>query len=173
MTRFSGFKKASRKLSQLSSKFFEAASRITESVDNASEETAEEVADTATRLAPRSRGRTPRDVARRAASDARLDVSERSGALKRSITYMQLDDGTYVIGSPLDYAEWVERGRGPVVAKDADALKFTIGGDTIFRKSVGPAEPQPFLRPALVRHRDTYIGNLEDEIDIMFGDVFD
>lgn len=169
MTRFSGFKKAARKLSELSSKFREAASRVSESVDEGTEETAEDISRTAKRLAPRG----PSTRARRASAIAKSNASTRSGRLKRSIDYTQLEDGTWVIGSPLDYAEWVEKGRGPVRAKDAEALRFTINGRTVFADNVGPAEPQPFLRPALLRNRDNFTDNLEDELEIMFDDVFD
>ena len=43
------------------------------------------------------------------------------------------------------YAFWVEEGRGPVVAKGR-ALRFVIGGVTLFRKRVGPAAGVHYLR---------------------------
>lgn len=46
------------------------------------------------------------------------------------------------------HAKWVEWGRGPVVAIHKKALAFTVGGETIFRKSVGPAKAQRFLGKA-------------------------
>lgn len=57
-----------------------------------------------------------------------------------------------VVGSNVKYARIVEEGRGPVVAKGR-ALRFEIGGQIIFRKSVGPAKGKPYLRPALQRNR--------------------
>ena len=52
-------------------------------------------------------------------------------------------------GNAVPYAEYVEEGRGPVVAKNAKALAFTPKGgkNVIFRKSVGPAAAQPFMEP--------------------------
>lgn len=43
------------------------------------------------------------------------------------------------------HAKWVEWGRGPVFAKRAKFLRFEIGGQVLFRKSVGPAKAQRFL----------------------------
>ena len=52
-------------------------------------------------------------------------------------------------GNAVPYAEAVDQGRGPVFAKNAKALKFTPKGakGPIFRKSVGPADPRPFMEP--------------------------
>lgn len=42
------------------------------------------------------------------------------------------------------HAQWVDRGRGPVVAKRAKFLHFFIDGQEFFRKRVGPAKAQHF-----------------------------
>jgi hypothetical protein len=42
------------------------------------------------------------------------------------------------------YGFIVREGRGPVYAKKAKALHFFIGDKEFFRKSVGPAEPNPY-----------------------------
>lgn len=49
------------------------------------------------------------------------------------------------------YGYIVREGRGPVVAKTAKALHFFIGGQEFFRKSVGPAEPNPYHRRVISR----------------------
>ncbi|MFA5429847.1 MAG: hypothetical protein WC329_01655 [Candidatus Omnitrophota bacterium] len=47
---------------------------------------------------------------------------------------------------------WIVRnGRGPVFAKKAKALHFFIGGEEFFRKSVGPAAPNPYHLPVIQR----------------------
>jgi hypothetical protein len=51
-------------------------------------------------------------------------------------------------GTSLPSARWLEEGRGPVRAKNARALRFSIGGRTLFRVSVGPAAPRPFISRA-------------------------
>jgi hypothetical protein len=47
------------------------------------------------------------------------------------------------------YGYIVREGRGPVHAKKARALHFFIGGQEFFRKSVGPAAPNPYHRRTL------------------------
>ena len=42
------------------------------------------------------------------------------------------------------YGFIVREGRGPVYAKNVKFLHFFIGGQEFFRKSVGPAEPNPY-----------------------------
>jgi len=59
-------------------------------------------------------------------------------------------DTLYVAGPTVEYAVWIERGRGPVVADKGEALRFeNEDGEVIFRKSVGPVKPKPFMRPAV------------------------
>lgn len=52
-------------------------------------------------------------------------------------------------GNAVPYAEAVEKGRRGFSAKPGKVLAFTPKGskETIFRKSVGPADPQPFMEP--------------------------
>lgn len=49
----------------------------------------------------------------------------------------------------------VEFGRGPVRARSGGSLKFQIKGrgPYLYRKSVGPAAPRPFMRPSVARLR--------------------
>lgn len=60
-----------------------------------------------------------------------------TGRLRQSIVVEETDDG-FIIGSNLDYAEYVELGVAPHVIKPVNkkALKFQIGGKTVFAKSV-------------------------------------
>lgn len=72
----------------------------------------------------------------------------KTGTLRRSIVGVVRPGGgtiTGVVGTNVPYARYVEEGRGPVVAKGR-ALRFTIGGKTLFRKRVGPAKANPFFR---------------------------
>lgn len=55
---------------------------------------------------------------------------------------------TGVITNKAFYVRWVEFGRGPVHAIRAKALRFRLDGVIVFRQSVGPARPRPFMRPA-------------------------
>ncbi len=72
-----------------------------------------------------------------------------SGMLASSIDYTG-GDTTYVTGTRINdiypmSVEYGRRGFGPIHAK---ALAFYIGGELLFRKSVGPAKPRPFVAPA-------------------------
>lgn len=73
-----------------------------------------------------------------------------SGMLATSITEIQKGEYKWLIGTTINhiYPMSLEYGRKGFSAKDADALAFYYNGELIFRKSVGPAEPRPFVAPA-------------------------
>ena len=59
-------------------------------------------------------------------------------------------DSVFITGTNADYAVYLEYGRGPIEAQDAEALRFeNQDGDVIYRASVDGHEPYPFFRPAL------------------------
>lgn len=49
------------------------------------------------------------------------------------------------------YGIIVREGRGPVFAREGGFLHFFIGDQEFFRKSVGPADPNPYHRRVLAR----------------------
>lgn len=59
-------------------------------------------------------------------------------------------------GTSLPYAKFVEHGRGPIRARRGKALRFSIGGTTLFRVSVGPAAPRPFISRAFKELRGRF-----------------
>lgn len=61
------------------------------------------------------------------------------------------------------YGYIVREGRGPVVAKNAKALHFFIGGQEFFRKSVGPAAPNPYHKRTLEQLQ----GGIQDIVNQM------
>lgn len=78
-------------------------------------------------------------------------INHRSGNYARSFARRVQVTATGVIGiitnnarsaAGFVYAWTLEHGRGPVFAKRAKALRFEIGGQVLFRKSVGPAKAQ-------------------------------
>ena len=85
-----------------------------------------------------------------------------TGKLRRSTVFQ-------IIGGPMNqvleirqaarsalgvfYGFIVREGRGPVVAKNVQALHFFIGGTEFFRKSVGPAEANPYHRRVFAQLR--------------------
>lgn len=79
----------------------------------------------------------------------------RTGHLRRSIAAkpaVWAGGAVGEYGTATPYARYVEEGRGPVVARGR-ALRFTIGGQVLFRKRVGPAAARPFIGPSVERLR--------------------
>lgn len=149
MTDIDGFEEAAAKFRLLEEDLEDAASGIDRALDRGTEAAAQEVLD-----------------------DAKDRVPVRTGKLKSKLEIRKQSSGNYLIGTDLPRGYYVEFGRGPVVAKNADALKFTINGQTLYRQSVGPAAPQPYLRPALVRNRDTLADKISGAINRLFERVF-
>lgn len=90
---------------------------------------------------------------------ARRLVPVSSGRLRSSLSHDVQREGASTIvlhvGTNVEYAPHVEYGRGAITASGDGVLHFTIEGEEIFVKSVGPADAQPYLRPAISRHEDT------------------
>jgi len=65
---------------------------------------------------------------------ARERAPVRTGKLHGSIALIKVNDLHYVVGSPLEYAVYVERGTRPHIIrpKRARALRFVVGGETVF-----------------------------------------
>lgn len=85
----------------------------------------------------------------------RAEAPVRTGDLRKGITFKTIEKGNETdlkITSKMFYTKWVLKGRGPVFAKTAKALRFEPGppgSGFIFRKSVGPAKPNPFVDRAM------------------------
>lgn len=77
-----------------------------------------------------------------------------TGALRNSVrsvrSTVSTHGVTYLVGSELPYAKWVEGGRGPVVPRRAKVLRFKPKGahGYVFAASVGPAEGSHWLQRA-------------------------
>lgn len=90
----------------------------------------------------------------------------KTGKILRSIKWIKTGEYSRTVGvfTNEKYPLILEKGRGPVYPKlrptpntqhvshlgkhiGAAALKFTIGGKVLFRRSVGPAQPRPFVEP--------------------------
>jgi hypothetical protein len=81
--------------------------------------------------------------------------NKKTGALARSMTWVSTGKYSATVNPILaNHGKWLDKGRGPVVAKHKTKsgkpgfLKF-IGkdGSTVFAHSVGPAKAQPFIEP--------------------------
>lgn len=73
------------------------------------------------------------------------------GGLKAAIMGTS-DSGSghiYVDKGIAPYADWVIDGRGAIKAQNAKALRFCIDGQVVYRRSVGPAKGNDFMRKAV------------------------
>lgn len=71
-----------------------------------------------------------------------------SNGLKKNIIIKEAGSNVRDVIANKPYASYVEYGRPGFSAKNAKALRFVINGEVIFRKSVGPAPPKPFMKQA-------------------------
>jgi len=169
MTEFDGFEQLAAKLQLLATHLDEAAKFIGPAVDSGVQTTALQIE-----------------------RSAREKVPVETGNLQGKIDTQKVGEGEYLVGTNVPYAPEVEFGRGPISAGDnirglgnpgpqipggisgdeAQALRFEIDGEVLYRKSVGPAEAQPFLRPALQEHKSDLVTNIEEEIDAVIKAAF-
>lgn len=74
------------------------------------------------------------------------------------------------VSDPQDYGPVVERGSGPrrIVARRAKTLAFTVGDETLFRRSVNHpgTRAKPFLVPALTEHVDRINAEMRAAFDV-------
>ncbi len=96
-----------------------------------------------------------------------------TGNLKNSITVNVNDKGINIYMP--EYAVYLEYGTGiygplgrPITPKDAKALKFKIGGKTVFAKSVKGMTPQPFIRPVF---HQKFVDIVIDNVKKHFAEV--
>ena len=94
-----------------------------------------------------------------------------SGTLLSSIRILEEGNDFIIIGTDVDYAGYIEYGRGPVrPLKEGGWLHWidkTTGKD-VFAKFANAVEPSPFMEPAVVKHMidfpDIYVTNTEKNI---------
>lgn len=86
---------------------------------------------------------------------APVDSGRLRGSISSEVQREGADTLALYVGSNVEYAPHVEYGRGAISASGDGVLHFTVEGEDVFVKSVGPADAQPYLRPAIQEHRDT------------------
>ena len=92
----------------------------------------------------------------KAESYAKLRCPTKTSRLKNSITHVQEDEKTEVIGTNVKYAPFVELGHHQEVGRYVPAIGKRLVKDWV--------EPHAFLRPAMENHRDEYNHVLQVEI---------
>lgn len=83
-------------------------------------------------------------VANEAVSIMAGEVPVRTGVLAGSIHAEQLSSSSWFVGTDIDYAIYVENGRGVVRPKNAKVLHWFDGGD-VFAMRAGPTKPNKFV----------------------------
>lgn len=105
----------------------------------------------------RSRREEMRAMGRRVVTALQAEAPVRTGRLKKGIGFKTHESGREMeirVTSEAPYTHYVIRGRGPVVAIHAKALRFEPGppgSGFIFRKRVGPAKANPFQARAMAK----------------------
>jgi len=96
-------------------------------------------------------------------ADARSNLQNNGsvvrGQLLASIKILdRLGDLDAVVGSDLEYAYWVENGRGIVEPVNAKVLHWVdkVTGEDVFAMRSGPSEPMPFLEPAVIENTEPF-----------------
>lgn len=102
-------------------------------------------------------------------SSAKRLVAVDHGRLRGSISSEVRREGRSTIalyvGTNVHYGPHIEYGRGAITASGDGVLHFEIEGEEIFVKSVGPADAQPYLRPAIQKHRGTAEDLIEEAVE--------
>jgi len=88
-----------------------------------------------------------------------------TGELIGSITVDATSSTEYYIGTPLDYAKYVEYGRGAVVPVNASILHFEIDGDDVFTNYSGPSQRKPFVEPAFQQINSEAVNIIDEAIN--------
>lgn len=104
------------------------------------------------------------------AAEARAQhrFKNRTGDLERSIsgrvTRNTVNETSGEIVATKSYASYVEHGRGPVTARNGKTLRFAIGGQVFFRRSVRAATALPFMGIAYLKCERVMIREIEISI---------
>lgn len=97
------------------------------------------------------------ELARLFLAEARSRAPVLTGALRESIRLSRQGAASFAVEASAPYSGYVEYGSGPHVIEPvrARALRFTVGGETVFAKRVKHpgSSPRPYWRPALSEAR--------------------
>jgi hypothetical protein len=93
-----------------------------------------------------------------ARSNLQNNTNINSGTLLSSIRILDEGKNFIVIGTDLDYAEYIEYGRGPVIPINGEWLHWIDKqtGKDVFAKFAKAVEPMPFLEPAVISNTSKF-----------------
>lgn len=87
-------------------------------------------------------------VAAAVVDEAKRNARRKTGFMRSMIRSRISGRFQRVVTAHAPYSYFVENGRNAVYARPGGALRFVINGRVLFRRSVGPALPRPFMEPA-------------------------
>lgn len=76
---------------------------------------------------------------RKRSPDGRQVLVGKTARLRRGWHRKSVTAQGFQIAPAVNYAKYHQNGRGPITAAPGKMLRFQVGGQTVFRKSVGPA----------------------------------
>lgn len=87
-----------------------------------------------------------------ARSNLQNNANINSGTLLASIRILEEGKNYYLIGTDIEYAEYIEYGRGPINAKPGKTLHWIDKktGKDVFAKHADAYPAHPFLEPAVI-----------------------
>ena len=94
-----------------------------------------------------------------ARSNLQNNTNINSGHLLSSIRILQEDETSIIIGTDVDYANYIEYGRGPIRPLKEDGWLHWIDKETgkdVFAKFAKATEPMPFLEPAIIEYTSKF-----------------
>lgn len=161
MTEIVGFANFYKEFRDFEEDLYRISDEIDDIVDRATGDVALEIERTAKKNAP--------------VAEPRPDLDATPGALKADIQAVRKYPGEWAVGSILEYAPYVEYGTDPhpITPNGIYPLRFMVDGEWVSTYEVKHpgATAQPFLRPALDKHKSELAEEIERGIEEAFADL--
>src|SRR3990167_7227680 len=103
-----------------------------------------------------------------ARSNLQNNTNINSGTLLSSIRILEEGQNYIIVGSDIDYAEYIEYGRGPVRPINGEWLHWIDKqtGKDVFAKFAKATEPSPFLEPAVITHTSKFQDVVAEKVNL-------
>ena len=113
------------------------------------------------------------DIIYEARSTLQNNQNINSGDLIANTGIISEEKDKITLGNPLEYAGYIEYGRGPVIPKDPDGVLHWIDkttGKDVFSKYAAATDPMPFLEPEIIKQSkifgDLYVEKSNEQTTI-------
>lgn len=94
-----------------------------------------------------------------ARSNLQNNTNINTGHLLSTIRILKEDETSIWVGTDVDYAKYIEYGRGPIRPLKEDGWLHWIDkqtGKDVFAKFAKATEPMPFLEPAVIKNTEDF-----------------